>query len=219
MAVSLTISKTLGGSASTDLLSAGGAGVDFGNVVNSEYCPIDSKTANTGWQSLYIRHNGTEEIVDVATFIAEYSQTYGGSAINAAADYATLKAKGNASGNSANNGDGLSAGLRVEQDADIAGGLGLSAFDGSRTQVKMYGKSSLGIDITTAFLVHQDAMLRNNSGTPVDASSPVAGKIGAAGNAVLGDTAFLKLRFYLESAAPEGGIMQWDWVVRYSFTD
>jgi hypothetical protein len=218
MAVNLTISKTLGGSAVTDALAGGGAGVDLGSVVNGEYVPIVSKAANTGWQSLYIRHNATiDPIVDVGTFIDEFSQTYGG-AESAADDFTTMQSKGNASDNSANNASGLSSGLRVEHDADLTGSLGMSAFDGTRAQVKIYGKSAQGISLATAFALHVDALIRNNGGTPVDATTPVTGKIGKSGDATLGDVAFLKLRYYLESAAPDGGIIQWDWIVKYSFT-
>ena len=219
MAVNLTISKTLGGSAVADSLAGGGSGLDLGSVVNSEYCPILSKSANTGSQALYVKHNATvDPITDCGTYIAPYSGTYGGAAANAAADYATLKAKGSASGNSANNSDGLSSGLRIEHDADLGGTLGLSAFDGTRAQVKTYGKSDLGIDLASAFDLHVDALIYNNSGTAVDATTPVTGKIGKAGDTVLGDTAALKLRYYLEDAAPDGGIIQWDWVFKYSFT-
>jgi hypothetical protein len=218
MAVALTFSKTIGGAAASDSLAGGGSGVDLGSVVNGEYAPIISKTLNSGWQPLYIQHDGNNKITDVATFIDEYSQTYGG-ADSAADDFATLKAKGNASDNSANNSTGLSSGLRVEQDADLAGSLGLSAFDGTRGQVKIYGKTNLGIDLASAFVVHADAMVYDNSGTAVDASAPVAGEIGELANTVLGDTAFLKLRLYLEEAAATGGIIQWDFCVKYSYSD
>lgn len=219
MAVVLTISKTLGGAAVTDALNNGGSGVDLGSVVNGEYTPIILKSANTGWQSLYVRHNAAiDPITSVGTFIDTYSQTYGG-ANSAAADYAMVKSKGNASGNSANNADGLSSGLRVEHDADVGGTLGASAFDGTRAQVQIYGSGVTGgTTLATAFTIHQDALIYNNSGTAVDASAPVAGQIGKSGDTVLGDVALLKLRYYLETAATSGGIVQFDFVIKYSFT-
>lgn len=217
MTVLLTVSKTLGGADAADALAGGGSGVDLGACNEGEYAPIILKSANTGWQNLYIRHNGVNEITDVKTYIQVYSQTYGGNA-TAAADFTTLQTKGAASGNSANNGDGLSSGFRVEQDADLAGALGLSAFDGTRAQVKIYGKSALGISLATAYLIHQDAMIYNNAGTPVDATAPVAGKIGPAGNTVLGDVAYLKLRMYLETSPPGGGRNQFNYVVAYAFS-
>lgn len=219
MAVLLTISKTLGGAAVADTLNGGGTGLDLGSVVNGEYTPIINKAANTGWQSLYIRHDATiDPITNVGTFIAEYSQAYGG-ADTSANDYTTMITKGTASGNSANNADGLSSGLRVEMDADLGLTLGASAFLGSRAQVKIYGDNGTdGISLATAFIIHQDAMIRNNAGTPVDATTPIAGVIGKAADAVRGDTAFLKLRGYLETGAPNGGFVQFDYVVKYSFT-
>lgn len=218
MTVSLTISKTLGGAAVADTLAGAGSGVDLGNVLNNEYAPITLKSANTGWQALYIRHNAvTDPIESVATFISAYSQTYGG-ADTAANDYVTVKAKGAASGNSSNNSDGLSSGLRIEHDIDLGGTLGLSAFDGTRAQVNIYGKAAAGISLATSFPIHVDALLHNNAGTPVDATAPVTGKIGKSGDTALGNVALVKLRYYLEDAAPSGGIIQWDWVVKYSFT-
>jgi len=219
MAVNLTVSKTLGGGAVADSLAGGGSGVDLGSVVNNEYAPIISKAANTGWQALYVIHNATiDPITQGGTFISQYSQTYGG-ADSAANDYTTLKNKGNASDNSANNNTGLSSGLRIEHDADIPGTLGASAFDGTRAQVNIYGDNLTdGIDIDSAFDVHVDACLYDNSGTPVDATTPVTGQLGKLGDTVLGDVWLMKLRFYLEAAAPDGGIIQWDWVIKYSFT-
>jgi len=224
MTVTLTVSKTLGGAGVADTLAGGSSGLDLGSCTNSEYAPITLKSANTGFQPLYVSHDGViDPITDVKTFVAAFSGTYGGAG-SPANDYATLKAKGFASSTSANNGDGLGSGLRVEHDADIPGSLGLSAFDATRGQVKIYGAANLGIDLATAYPVHVDAMIRNNAGTPVDATTPETGKIGKSGDTVLGDVALVKLRFYLEEdgatvvARPEGGILQWDWVIAYSFT-
>lgn len=220
MTVTLTVSKTLGGAAVSDTLAGAGTGVDLGSVVNGEYCPIISKAANTGFQRIYVRHDATiDPITAVGTFIAAYSQAYGGAGANAAADFATLVAKGTASGNNANNGDGLSSGVRVEHDADIPGTLGANAFLGTRAQVKIYGDNGTdGIDLASAFDMHVDAAIYNNAGTPVDATTPVTGKIGKLADTVLGDVGLFKLRYYLEQAATNGGIIQWDWVIKYSYT-
>lgn len=219
MAVALTIAETLGGAAVSDGLAGGGTGVDMGSVNNGEYTPIDTQSTNTGWQSLYISHDASiDEITSVKTFIAEYSQTYGGAAANAAADFTTLKAKGNASDANANNATGLGSGLRVEHDADLGATLGLSAFDASRAQVEIYGKSDNGIDLDSAFDLHVDALIQYNGGSPIDATSPETGKIGKSGDSTLGDVALIRLRYYLEDAALDGGIIQWDWIISYSFT-
>lgn len=201
MAVSLTVSKAISGSGVSDSLAGGGSGVDLGSVVNNEYAPIISKSANTGWQALYIRHNATiDPITNVGTFIAQYSQSYGGADVGgAAADYATLIAKGNASDNSANNATGSSSGLRIEHGADLGNTLGASAFDGTRAQVKIYGdNNSDGISLASAFALHVDSLIFSTG--PVVATTPVTGQIGKSGDSVLGDRALVKLRFYLENA-------------------
>lgn len=221
MAVTLTISKVLNPpSQVADSLAGGGTGLDYGQVVNGAYCPIISKSANTGYQALYLSHNATiDPIVEVKTFIAQFSQTYGG-AKSAALDIAALIAKGqNDSEVSANNSDGLSGGLRIEHAGQGIAGLGASAFLPSRAQVKIYGNNGTdGIDLTSAFDLHVDALGVNTAGVWTDASAPVTGKIGKAADAVLGDTAWVGLRFYLEDAAADGGIMQWDWTTSFAYT-
>lgn len=226
MAVLLTVSKSLSGTAVNDTLAGGSTGgIDLGSVVNGEYTPITNKTANTGWQNIYVRHNAAvDPITNVGFYIAPYSGTYGGAAVSAAADYATMISKGNASSDSANNSDGLGAGLRVEMDADLGGTLGANAFLVTRAQVYVFGDNGTdGLDLATAFPLHVDSLIYDSAahgtpGTPVDATTPVTGKIGKDNDSVLGDHALVKLRFYLEDAAPNGGIIQWDWVIKYSFT-
>lgn len=221
MAVNLTVSKILNPpSQVADALAGGGTGLDLGQVVNGQYTPIINQGANTGYQSVFMSHDATiDPITDVKTFVAEYSQAYGGAA-SAAADIATLIAKGQADNElTANNSDGFASGLRIEHAGIGIAGLGASAFLPSRGQVKIYGNSgTAGIDLASAFDLHVDACVYNNAGTEVDATAPVTGKIGKSGNTVLGDTAHVGLRFYLEQAAPDGGILQWDWVIAYSFT-
>jgi hypothetical protein len=219
MSVTLTISKTVAGTADADTLAGSGTGIDLGSVVNGEYVPIITKSANTGKQTLYVKHNAAiDPITSFGTFIAVYSQTYGGAA-TAAGDFSTLVSKGNASGNSANNNDGLSSGLRVEHGADLGSTLGASAFDGTRAQVKIYGKSNTqGIDLASAFLMHVDAATYYNGTTEVVATTPVTGKIGISTDTVLGNRGHYSFRYYLETAAPDGGIIQGDLVFKYSFT-
>lgn len=221
MAVNVTISKILNPpTAVSDALAGGGTGLDLGQVVNSAYVPIISQAANTGHQDVYVSHDATvDPIQDCKTFVAQFSQTYGG-ADSAAADIATLIAKGQADNEAtANNNDGLSSGLRIEHGGIDISGLGASAFLPSRAQVDIYGNNGTdGIDLASAFDLHVDAMVYNNAGTEVDATTPVTGQIGITGDTVLGDQAHVGIRFYLEDAAPDGGILQWDWVFSYSFT-
>lgn len=220
MAVDLTVSKTLSGTQVADGLAGGGSGVDLGQVVNGKYAPIINQLSNTGHQDIYIYHNATvDPITDVKTFIGQYSQTYGG-ADSAANDIATLIAKGQADNEStANNDDGLSSGLRIEHAGIGIASLGTSAFLPSRAQVDIYGNNGTdGVDLDSAFNLHVDAMVYDNATVETDATTPETGKIGKSGDAVLGDNAHVGLRIYLEDAAPDGGILQWDWVIAYSFT-
>lgn len=221
MAVNVTVSKILNPPTQvTDALAGGGVGLDLGQVVNGSYVPVIDDSSNTGHQDVFISHDATiDPIQDCKTFAAEYSQTYGG-ANSSAGDIATLIAKGQADSEAtANNSDGLSSGLRIEHGGIDIAGLGASAFLPSRAQVDIYGNSGTdGIDLASAFDLHADAMVFNNAGTEVDATTPVTGQIGKTGDTVLGDQGHVGIRFYLEEAAPDGGILQWNWVFAYSFT-
>ena len=219
MAVNLTVSKTLNGAQVADVLAGSGTGLDLGQVVNSQYTPIINQAANTGHQDIYVRHDAAvDPITDVKTFVGIFSQTYGG-ADTAAGDIATLIAKGQADNeNTANNNDGLSSGLRIEHAGLGIGGLGASAFLPSRAQVDIYGNNGTdGIDLASAFDMHVDAMVIDSGGETL-ATTPVTGQIGKSGDAVLGDNAHVGVRMYLEDAAPDGGVIQWDFVIGYSFT-
>lgn len=221
MTVNLTVSKILNPPTQvSDSLAGGGTGLDLGQVVNGQYTPIILQSANTGYQDVYMSHDAVvDQITDVKTFIAQFSQTYGG-ADTPANDIATMIAKGQADNEAtANNNDGLASGFRIEHAGQSIASLGASAFLPSRAQVNIYGNNGTdGIDLASAFDMHVDAMLYNNAGTPVDATTPVTGEIGIAGDTVLGDTAHVGVRYYLETAAPNGGIIQWDWTIGYAFT-
>lgn len=220
MAVNLTISKSLSGAGISDVLAGSSSGLDLGQVINSQYVPIISQAANTGYQDIYMYHDAVvDPIDDYKTYIAQYSGSYGGadSAVN---DIATLIAKGQADNElTANNNDGLSSGFRIEHAGIDIGSLGASAFLPSRAQVNIYGNSGTdGIDLASAFDLHVDALVWDNASVETDATTPETGKIGVTGDTVLGDQAHVGVRFYLEDSAPDGGILQWDWVHAYSFT-
>jgi len=224
MAVNLTISKVLDPATQVnDALAGGGSGLDLGQVVNGQYTPIINQSANTGHQNIYVSHDATiDPITGVKTYVDDYTVTgasYGG-ADSAANDIATLISKGNADNEStSNNSDGLASGFRIEHAGISIAGLGASAFLPSRTQVNIYGNNnSDGIDLASAFDLHVDALVYNNAGSEVDATTPQTGKIGKAGDTVLGDVAHVGVRFYLEQNAPDGGILQWAWIWAYSFT-
>ena len=220
MAVALLISKTLTGGAVSDTLAGGYTGIDLGQVINGEYAPVIDAPSNTGYQDLYVSHDATiDPIQDYKTYIGQYSGVYGG-ANSAVADIATVIAKGQADNElTANNSDGLSSGFRIEHAGISIGSLGASAFLPSRAQVNIYGNNGTdGIDLASAFDLHVDALVYDNAGVEVDATTPVTGQIGIIGDTVLGDHAHVGVRFYLEDAAPDGGIVQFDFVQSYSFT-
>jgi hypothetical protein len=220
MSVSLLISKTLTGGAVSDPLAGGSTGLNLGQTINGEFAPILDQGSNLGHQDLYISHDATiDPIRDFSTYVGIYSGVYGG-ANSAAADIATLIAKGQADNEAtANNSDGFSSGLRIEHAGINIGSLGASAFLPSRAQVSIYGNNGTdGIDLASAFDLHVDALVYDNAGVEQDASAPQTGEIGIIGDSTLGDHAHIGLRFYLEEAAPDGGILQYDFTLSYSFT-
>jgi len=221
MAVLLTISETLDGTAVADALEGGGTGSDLGSVTNNSYAPVISKPSNTGKKDLYIRHDASvDPITDVKTYIAEYGTetgfTYGGND-SASNDIATLISLGNASGSSKNNADGNSGGLWIDMDWDAST---TNQFDQANfpTLVKIYGDNNTdGIDLASAFTMAAEAMVYDSGGETA-ATSPVAGQIGKAADSVLGTNAHLKLRIYLPNSFSQGGYVQMDYVTAYSFT-
>ena len=216
MAVSLTVSRTFQGSQVNDSLLGGGSGVDLGTVSNGAYTPLTDQSLNQGQEDLYISHDGTNEITDVKTYIAQYSGVYGGDD-TAANDYSNIVSFGNTSGNSKNNNDGASAGLWIDMDRDASDA---NNFDQANFPaiVKIYGDNNTdGIDLASAFTVGTTAMARDNGGED-DPTAPVAGEIGPSGNQVLGEAAHVKLRFYLKTSETQGGAMQFDWVIVFSAT-
>lgn len=227
MAVLLTVSETLAGSAFADSLAGGGSGIDLGNVINSQYAPIVDQPTNNGHQDVFIRHDATiDPITDVKTFLQQYGVgtgfTYGG-ANSAASDFTKVLNMGNASVNSGTaSNDGNKNGLHIDMDWQVSQA---SQFSSARygTLARVYGNSGgaasgEGRSLATAFDMHVDAMSRNNAGTEVDAGTPVTGKIGKTGDTVLGDRAHPRLRFFLRTDETDGGILQWEWVIAYSFT-
>lgn len=235
MAVTLTVSETLDGSGVNDSLAGGGTGVDLGQVTNGQFAPLIDQSTNDGKQSLFVRHDATvDPITSVRTFIQEFGTgtgfTYGG-ADSATNDYSTLVAEGNTSNDSKNNADGNSSGLWIDMDADVSvtnqfdfatNGIG----EGGNDTVAKYGDNNTdGIDLASAFTVESDAMVidsdQSQGGDATNGfipTAPVDGQIGIDGDTALGDNAHLKLRMYLRSGFPDGGIVQWEWVIAFSFT-
>ncbi len=222
MSVSLTVSETVTGAEVSDTLSGGTSGLDFGQVVNGSYSPITLQSANTGKQNIFISHNASvDPITDVKFYVAIYSGTYGG-ADSAADDFTTLSGMGGAdSGGTKNNTDGNSRGLHIDMDWQVSD---TNQFDYSREatgQKRIFGKNYsglTGLSLATAFNMHADSASYWNGSSEVDATTPVTGKIGKSSDSVLGNRCHLQSRFYLHSGATEGGVLQFDIVVAFSFT-
>jgi head-tail adaptor len=208
-----------------DSLAGGGAGIDFGQVVNGQYAPIIDQPTNDGALVVFLNHDATiDPITNLKLYLGSYALTgaaYGGAA-SAAGDLADVFAEGQASDESAaakNNSNGLAGGLWVDMQWDVST---TSQFDVSTrsANVKIFGNGGTqGIDAASAFTVSADAMLYSaNDISEVDATTPVAGSIGKNNDTVLGDYAKLRFRIYLRTAFPDGGIFQAALVARYSFT-
>lgn len=225
MTVTLTIADTYANAkaatSSADALLGGGLGIDLGTCVTASYAPVTDRVANTGARSLYLAHDGVNEITEVKFYMQNYEvgtgDTYGG-ARTAAQDLTELINLGSASGSSKNNADGLSGGLWIDMNAQTANGSA-NFFDqaGFPANVKIFGDNGTdGLSETTAFDLVAAAMIQDAGGTA--ASAPVLGSIGADGDTVLGDAALIRTRIYLPSAYAEGGYFQAAFIAQYSFT-
>lgn len=221
MAVVLTVSETIDGAAVSDSLAGGGTGVDLGSVINGSFAPVTDQVANQGEQLLYIRHDATiDPITDVGFFIQQYGTGTGfaySGAKTAAQDFTDLTTLGFNSGSSKNNGDGNSGGIWIDMDADSNDS---TRFDQANFPgvVKIHGDNNTdGISLASAFGLQTDAMVYDAPGETL-ASAPVAGQIGKAADTVLGTNGKLKMRMMLTQAWPDGGIIQFEFVIKYSYT-
>jgi len=247
LTVLLTVSDVgLDGVAASDTLAGGGTGVDLGSVVNGSYAPIGGggPADNSGRQDIWIRHDATiDPITDVKTFLQQYGVgtgfTYGG-ADTAANDIATvLTTLGNASGSSKNNADDLSGGLWVDHksiNAEVVNQANQFDFatngvgQGGDDTVEIYGRaggaaSGQGSSLATGIAMASEAMVidadQAQGGDAANGyipTAPVDSQIGKNGDTALGDNAHVGLRAQLLGAFTNGGIVQWEWVIAYSFT-
>lgn len=222
MSVSLIVSETITGANASDSLAGGSTGLDIGQVTNGQYAPLILQSANTGHQDVFIRHDAVvDPITDVKFYAAQYTGTYGG-ANSAAADFTTLGAYGAAdTGATANNSDGLSRGLHIDMSWDVATASQFAYTRESTGQKRIFGKSYTGKDglsLANAFDMHVDAASYWNGSSEVDATTPVTGKIGKSSDTVLGNRGHIRKRVYLHTAAVDGGILQYDFVIGFAYT-
>ena len=228
MAVSITVSGSMGGAAYADSLAGGDTGLDFGQVSNGAYTPLVDQPTNDGAQQVWVRHDATvDPITSCGIFIQQFSGTYGG-ADSAANDYTTVKDMGFASaGSTANNSNGDWQGFVLEQDWDVTTGTQfdptrIASGGGAGSNVFIFGdgvaSSTDGIDLSSAFTLIDQAMVYNSTGTPTAPTGAVSGSIGKSGDTVLGDNWKGLFRYFLNSGATTGGILQWDVTLAYSHT-
>lgn len=222
MAVTLTVSETITGGNVSDSLAGGSTGLDLGQSTNGQYTPLTLQSANTGRQDIFISHDAvTDPITDVKFYIGVYSGVYGG-ANSAAADFTTMSNYGAAdTGATANNLDGNSRGLHIDMSWDVVDASQFAYTREATGQKRIFGKDYSGLDglsLADAFTMHVDAASYWNGTTEVDATTPVAGQIGKSDDTVLGNRGHIRSRFYLNSAATEGGIIQWDTIIAYAYT-
>lgn len=223
MAVTLTVAESIDGTAVADALAGGGSGLDHGSVVNGSYSMVSDKSLNQGKQDIYIRHDAVvDPITDVGFFIQQYGTATGfsyGGGNSASVDFQNLKDMGNSSGSSKNNADLLSGGLWIDMDFDSND---TTRFDQASfpSVVKIHGDNGTdGQDLTSAFGLVTNAMVYDAPGETA-ATAPIAGQIGKALDTALGTNAKIQMRLYIPSSPPGtvGGIIQWEWVIKYSFT-
>jgi len=246
LSVVLTVSETINGAAVADALATPGPvnlGVDFGSVVNGSYAPVTVQADNTGRKDLFIRHNA---VVDPITALKTYVQVYGtgtgygyAGADSAVNDFNNkIKALGNASGESKNNADGLSGGLWLDMNAILTDVAASTQFDfatngiesvggsnGGDDTVRIYGDNLVDGLVATPFNAHLKSMViasdQGNGGDAVNGyipNGPATGIVGKAADATYGDNSHMKLRIFVRSDTVDGGIVQWEWVLTYSYT-
>jgi len=188
MSVVLTASKTLGGAAVADSLTGGSSGYNLGSSQNGDTNPTQN--------ALYINHDGVQDIKNLSFYYAQYTGTYGGD-FSASADFTKLVAHGNAN-----------LGMQVDLDYDAA-----TPFT-SYTTIK----TGVGISFLTRVVIPITAMIKNNGGSPVAPSVPIAGNLGESGNAVLGDFAKLLRRYMMPTGELLSGRRQFDLYFSYNYT-
>jgi hypothetical protein len=229
MSVTLTVSETINGSAYSDALSGGGTGIDIGSCINGQYAPIGGTGIpnNDGHQTVFIRHDAvTDPVTDLKLFLQNYGVgtgfTYGGQ-VSAGADRTRFLNMGDASNTSyANNQDGLGGGIHIDMDWQVSMA---NQFAPARlaAQHRIFGDnggatSGEGRNLASAIVMHADAMSYEDTGSETDATTPVAGVLGKQSDAVHGNRAHFLLRQMLRSDEVDGGIMQTEIVIAYSYT-
>lgn len=203
-----------------DALDGGGFGIDFGVGTNNQWTPIIDKTSNTGYLSVYLSHDGINEITELKMYIGQYGlgtgYTYGGDD-TAANDLATLLSLGDASGSSKNNADGNSGSLWIETDSDVSS---VNLFDrAARPTEIIVTRTGVADTLANAVTIPAASMIYDSGGAvETQPSAPVDGTIGPSGNTVFGDRAKLLKRVYFPNSFSTGGVFQFEIIFVYAFS-
>lgn len=188
MAVTLTVSKTLTGSATADLLTGGSTGYNFGNSPRGSASPPA--------REFFLRHDGVNKIENLALNVQAYTGVYGGN-YSAATDLAKLLAHGD---------DDF--GLQVDFRWD--GSPRFSALEQIAT--------GNGDSFSNRILIPSTAMSYNDTGSEVAADAPMPGELGAIGDTDLGDRVHIALRYMTPASETLLGRRQWDTFFSYNFS-
>lgn len=221
MVVSLIVSPLINGAQYDDALisgTIGAEGADLGKLAAGSYTPIIGiKENNLGFLPLYVRHDGVNHISNLSIYIQQFgagtSYAYGGDD-TAPDDLTNILGLGDSSGTSKNNSNGNSGGVWIDMDSD-ADATNRFNISSRPTEVFTF-KTGVGDSLANSIPIKSVSMIYN-SGGDTQASSPVDGRVGAAGDTVHGDNALIKSRFYVASSYLASGVIQWEKVFTYSF--
>jgi len=194
--VNLTVSRTETGAEVDDELAGGETGVDFGTVPNKGF----SLT-----QNLHIRHNGTNEITELAVYVQPYYGMYGG-AFTSSDDYNKIISLGD----------------------DVSGEYGLH-FDEDWNAVTPFATfykfaTGAGVSFETRRSIPTSAFYYRDPATSqkTDPLSPIAGQLGPNNDTAkaqdLGNRLHVRMRVGLPQTEVEGGIRQWSTIFSYIYT-
>lgn len=188
MTVELAVSRTLTGVQVSDLLTGGSTGYNWGASGKGVATPDELP--------FFVKHDGVNEITNLAVNVQAYTGTYAGN-YSASADLAKIQSLGDAD-----------FGIQID-----------FRWDGSpKFGVKTQVKTGVGDSFLNRILMPVESMSRNNSGTEADASGPVAGTLGPIGNTVYGDRAHITMRWLTPPAETELGKRQFDIYFSYNFS-
>ena len=198
-------------------------GADLGQVANGSYTPlVGNQAANAGCKELYLKHNAQHDpITDVVFYIGPFTGIYGGPQ-SPNSDYNQIIAQGaQDAGGTANNADGLSSGLQMDMSFNVSVASQFAPAREFTGQKRIFGKTYSLVQVGTQtypILMHRDAAFYFDGLSNSPPLSPADGVIGKSDDTIRGNTALVRLRYYLPSSAAVGGLLQWSFITLFSYT-